>query len=272
MRHRALFCGEAGPWTPSVLSPFLWLDASDAASITSSGGAVSAWADKGPNAHTFGTSVSGEKPTTGSTTQNGLNVLAFNSANWLVADSQPSGSYNNSTTAAKFTALHDGTPYIVAMVSKLTNAGTATAYMGNIQGNWNQRGFWLYHPSNSKLWFYIQTGSGYTSPADARPSDSSTSPKIHVILADPGNATAANRSYIRQNGGAASQDNANTATPSGSAPGLVTVIGGIPNSASSIGLGHWGWIGEIVIITGANATDANAVLLRDYLNEKWAIY
>lgn len=262
----------AAAFTPASLSPLLWLDASDAATITSSGGKVSQWADKGPNGHYFGTTDADEKPTTGATTQNGLNVLNFNSANWLVADAQPSGSYNNATTAAKFTAMHDGTPYIIAMVSKLTSAGVNTAYLGNIQGNSNQRGMWVYHPSNQKLWFYIQTGSGYTSPIDARPADSSTSPRIHVVLADPGNATASNRSYIRQNGSAASRDNAQTATPSTSAPGLVMVIGGIPNSASVIGYGLWGWMAELVIVTGANATDANAIALRDYLNEKWAVY
>lgn len=255
-----------------MLSPFLWLDASVSASLTSSAGKVSRWDDIGPNGHFFGTSVSGEKPTTNATTQNGLNVVDFNSANWLVHDAQASGSYNNATTAAKFTALHDGTAYIIAMVSKLTNAGVNTAYIGNHQGNSNQRGFHLFHTSSGRFATYLQTGSGYNSPLSATPLDSSASPKIHVLRADPGNATAANRSYIRQNGGAASQDNAQTAAPSTSAPGLVTVLGGIPDSASSIGFGLWGWLAEMVIITGANATDANAVLLRDYLNEKWAIY
>ena len=69
--------GAVAAFDPLTLSPALWLDASDAASITSSGGAVSQWSDKSGNAHHATQSVAASKPTTGANTQNGLNVLTF---------------------------------------------------------------------------------------------------------------------------------------------------------------------------------------------------
>lgn len=64
-------------FSPLSLSPTLWLDASNAGSITSSGGAVSQWSDLSGNNNHCTQSTAGAKPTTGATTQNGLNVIDF---------------------------------------------------------------------------------------------------------------------------------------------------------------------------------------------------
>lgn len=53
-----------------------WLDASDLATITSSGGAVSQWTDKIASA-AFTQATGANKPSTGASTLNGLNVLSF---------------------------------------------------------------------------------------------------------------------------------------------------------------------------------------------------
>lgn len=55
-----------------------WWDASDAASITASAGAVSQWNDKSGNARHL-TSAGSNKPITGASTTNSLNVLDFTS-------------------------------------------------------------------------------------------------------------------------------------------------------------------------------------------------
>lgn len=70
-------------FSPLSLSPALWLDASDTATITSSGGSVSQWDDKSGNNHHVTQSTAGAKPTTGSATQNGLNVLSFDGGDRL---------------------------------------------------------------------------------------------------------------------------------------------------------------------------------------------
>ena len=54
-------------WTPALIDTALWLDASDSSTITESGGAVSAWADKSGNNH-HATATSAQEPTYNSTT------------------------------------------------------------------------------------------------------------------------------------------------------------------------------------------------------------
>lgn len=73
------FVTSGGAWTPSEITTELWLDASDADTITESGGSVSQLDDKsGKNNHAV--QVSGSKqPTTGVNTLNSLNVLVFDS-------------------------------------------------------------------------------------------------------------------------------------------------------------------------------------------------
>jgi hypothetical protein len=61
----------------------LWLDASDTGTITESGGAVSQWDDKSADGRDYTQASAGAKPTTGATTQNGLNVLDFDGGDYL---------------------------------------------------------------------------------------------------------------------------------------------------------------------------------------------
>lgn len=83
---------RASSFSPLSLSGLVaWYDASDTATITASGGAVSQWNDKyGTNHVTQGTAA--WKPTTGTRTQNGKNVLDFDGNDYLsvaVTVSQP---------------------------------------------------------------------------------------------------------------------------------------------------------------------------------------
>jgi hypothetical protein len=58
-----------------------WLDASDATTITESGGAVSAWNDKSPNGINFSQAIAANRPTTNTQTLNGKNVIVFDGSN-----------------------------------------------------------------------------------------------------------------------------------------------------------------------------------------------
>jgi len=64
----------------------LWLDAADASTITESSGAVSKWTDKSVNAYEFDQATAGKKPTTNSTTVNGLNSLDLDGGDVLVSN------------------------------------------------------------------------------------------------------------------------------------------------------------------------------------------
>jgi len=65
------------PFDVLDLSPALWLDASDESTITDTGGAVDTWADKSGNGYDVTQATAANKPTTGTRTMNGLNVLDF---------------------------------------------------------------------------------------------------------------------------------------------------------------------------------------------------
>lgn len=74
----------ASSWTPASLSGlYVWWDASDTATITSSGGAVSQFDDKSGNARHLTQSTGTSKPTTGTRTLNGRNVLDFDGGDIL---------------------------------------------------------------------------------------------------------------------------------------------------------------------------------------------
>jgi len=78
MRHKL-------PVTTNLLA---WYDASDLATITDAGsGAVSAWADKSGNGYTLTEATN--RPTTGTRSQNGLNVIDFDGTNDIISSSCP---------------------------------------------------------------------------------------------------------------------------------------------------------------------------------------
>jgi hypothetical protein len=77
--------GLAVPWTPANITTALWLDAADASTITASSGAVSQWNDKSGGATNFTQGTAGARPSTGSATLNGRNVLTFDGGDTLLA-------------------------------------------------------------------------------------------------------------------------------------------------------------------------------------------
>jgi hypothetical protein len=74
----------AGGFTPADLTSLVaWYDMSDASTITSSSGAVSQVDDKSGQGNHVTQATAANKPTTGTVTLNGLNVLAFDGSDWL---------------------------------------------------------------------------------------------------------------------------------------------------------------------------------------------
>lgn len=78
--RRPLVSTPVSSWvnfSPLALKPLFWFDASDTTSITSSAGRVSQWDDLSGNVRAATQATGSLQPTTGSATQNGLNVLSF---------------------------------------------------------------------------------------------------------------------------------------------------------------------------------------------------
>jgi hypothetical protein len=76
--------GGAPPFAPTDITGCgLWLDASDAASITAAGGLISQWSDKSGQGNHVVQATSANRPTTGAATLAGMNVVVFDGADTL---------------------------------------------------------------------------------------------------------------------------------------------------------------------------------------------
>jgi hypothetical protein len=250
-------------FNPAALSPVLWLDASDTSTITESSGAVSQWNNKGTLGN-FTQATGALQPTTGATTLNGLNVMDF-AADYLTAAN---------TNEWKF--LHDGTKYVIAVAWRAgTNADPNALYglLGSGSTSNIFSGVDIFYDDrasasrNDMIAHNVRNGS--TTTVDNRSNNifAANTFAVTTIVGDPGNGTAANRSEIYRNTGTALKENTSSASPSTSNPSFALQIGATGGNNFPL----TGSVGEIVIVSGANATETNRVLLRDYLTSKWAV-
>ena len=133
---------------PPVTGYLAWYDPSDASSITSSSGLVSQLSDKSANAHHL-TASGTARPTTGTKTINGLNVLDFNGgANYLVS--------------ANITQAQPVTIFVVGQKNSTTLTNTNDQIIGN-----NASSPTIYERGTGAWAFYAGTEQG-TTAADTR--------------------------------------------------------------------------------------------------------
>ena len=105
------------PDAPDGFSPLLWLDAADPLTFYGDvnrtnyalSGAVAGWADKSGRDQHFGQSTSSARPSTGTRTFNGLNVLDFNGNQWMKSN-------------ADFATGEDFSVYIFAKIDAINNS------------------------------------------------------------------------------------------------------------------------------------------------------
>ena len=81
-------------WTPANLTTELWYDGSDTGTITEIAGAVSQWDDKSGNGNNLAQLEVTDRPTTGTNTIGGLNVIYADSTEWM----------NSTRAAGKYTS------------------------------------------------------------------------------------------------------------------------------------------------------------------------
>lgn len=251
----------SGGWTPASLTGLLaWWDADDPATIAQSEGAVSQWDDKSGSGLHVSQATASARPTTGVTTQNGRNVLVFDGNDVLA---------RSNADSLKWLPLHDGTDYLIGVVAMKATSGNQGIFSTMEDGIAAARpGAWLYVPGATLNHTIMNSaGSAVGNAADSFVTNGT--PFLTTLLADPDNATAANRSALFKNGGSAIKNNTSTAAPS---TGINTTRPLIIGSLKSDSYNLNGWIAEIVVATGSEATEENRVLLRDYLNAKWGIY
>ena len=222
-------------WTPADITTAAWFDASDASTITESGGAVSQWNDKSGQDEHFVQATASKKPTTGSRTLNSLNVLDMDGGDDMLA------------SAFVLTNLHS----IFAVASADSNG-----YRRILNGFVDEYYYFGTEQSTKNYATFYGAGSSWYDTDDNVPNSSIASAQVMGVTSDGSNATP----YF--NGVAMSTKSSNMG---GSAPA------GLQLGAKD-GLIHpWdGVIAEIVIMTSVAST-ADRQKIEGYLAWRWGL-
>ncbi len=215
----------------------LWLDASDTATITETAGAVSSWADKSTNAYAATQGTGAQQPTTGTRSQNGLNVLDFDGGDRL---DLPSGIYSISNGP--------NTAFVVwATDATSSNQRLLGGYTG-VDGT--RYGFMLNDPAGN---ISVRNNSGGTSVSQAVTFN-----------------TNAHIAALRRSGGSLDNIYDGTLVNSGSGAANYTVISMHIGASSTLAFPLNGMIAEIVLYN-SSLSDADANTVGNYLATKWGI-
>ena len=226
-------------WTPTDLgaSLYAWFDASDAATITASGGRVSQWKDKSGAARHVAQDTGSQQPYTGARSQNGLNALDFRQ----ISNDSYNSLRNGSVTLPQ--------PFTIALVAAYDAWPSASA--GIILATRSAGG---YAPYSSGAALALRINSGTALISSTNPG---TAPAVLVSIHNGAS------SAIRRNGSSIASGNAGTSA------GEVVLIG-TALSTSGGGYGFDGALGEIVITSGVLSC-GDLTSLESYLATKWGI-
>ena len=254
-----LFGGVVPPFSPSDFSNLeLWLDASDTATITLSGSAVTQWNDKSASGYTFTQGTAAYRPQSGTRTQNGLNVLDFGTNDLLQCTS----------AASNWVFLNDGSDYTIVTAFKADSTST-THFLSSTYGlSTGNTGFANYvQDDNTYQHVVVRAVGGTFAVNNVTSFTPATNFTYTSILSDPDNGTAANRSDIRFLQGSAIKNNASTLSVNGANPAAALRIGD-PVAGTNIGLD--GMFAEIIIYKQILSA-SNLLTVQQYLAAKWGV-
>ena len=268
--YRSMLAGntahDPGPTPPAVLSNAkVWLDAADATTITESGGAVSQWNNKGTLGN-FTQATSALQPTTGTQTINGRNVLDFNGDTLVSSDA-----------ASSFQFMNDGTTFLIATVIDYGPAADSyNSTIATLDGSSSNTGFILSNDNRTSIGrtnrlaiiVFGSANPGNVSVLLENDNYYSAGDFIFSSIIDPDNGTVANRALYWTNATAGTVFNSRTGGVNAAAPLFTMEIGNKYYGGYSL----QAQIGEIIILSGSDATEANRSDIVNYLNSKWAIY
>ena len=251
--------GKGAVFSPEDLSPALWLDASDASTITESGGAVSTWADKSGNGYDVTQATAANKPTTGTRTLNGLNVVDFDDNDELVSSAAASvWNFLHQTESTIFVVMEtdeDELAHQVIRTGAFASSSVGfTVRTNDVGASDDVLEHWVFRGVSST--YVVQNLSASGAFPDATPA-------ILRIESDPQNGTAASRSALYVDSGAAIANNADTSTFSSSDASSTLALG-------STSQGINGAIAEVIVVDGTLTADQISAT-ETYLADKWGI-
>jgi len=239
-----------------------WYDASDTSTISLSGSAVTQWNDKSGNNFHVTQSTSAQRPSSGINTINSKNVLTFGGDDVLAAGSSADWVFlHNSTGSTVFAvAIDDNTVdfeysiFADSVGSSEVGCGLRIALDGA-----NPR----------TLSPFVSTGGGSGTLVSLISGGTFSSGTAFYVsgIWDNNNATLANRSLWRKNGGTQFGTNAQNDSPVSSNPARALCIGNNTNTGSYAWTGK---IAEIIMYTGV-LSSGNVASVNSYLASKWGI-
>jgi hypothetical protein len=234
---------------PITANLYRWYDASVPSSITSVAGLVSQWNDLSGNAGHLTQATSTYQPTTGTTTQNGKNVLACSVSKMI------------NTVSITSNAL---TYFIVA---NKTAAGGANNVFSRTMSLWSVANPNDYDSTTTMASFYAASAFGGFNPSVAVYRNSLAS------IASSFTYNQANRTSFRLDGSNTKLwHNATTLTGTTSASALNSTRYTAFTASDQVVTGGDsflnGWIAEIVMYNAA-LSDSDVDLVNAYLKTKW---
>lgn len=260
----------AGGFNVNLISPSLWLDASDASTLTSSGSpaTVSQWSNKGSISANFTQATAANQPTTGASTQNGLNVLDFDGNDYL-----------NSSVTNDWKFLHDGTVWFLCAVlvaGSTSDPNAAYGYIGNSAASITNIGSAVFFEdrtaatTNNAPRIIISRGVSGNPVCDLSMRDLWTPNQWTVVthLCSPSASIALDKVATKINSGNEYRNNTLANAASTSNPTYALQIGALGNNSFPFA----GKIAEIIVVSGTNATQTNRDGVIAYLNKKWAVF
>ena len=235
-------------WTPADISTELWLDPSDASTVTESGGVITQLNDKSGNDRHATQVATKPTPAIGSNTINSLNVLTFTGTEILKTASQPIAGTSASMTF--MVMRHTDTTEQALTCSGYTDV-SAYAYFAafSFSGRWvfdalfNQRYMNLNDAGASANVNYLM---GYGYPANASQTDAAGWETGSALAAWNGTATTMNL-----------------------AASTTTIGGRYSEGADAVYNGLKGYIGEVIVC--ASFDSELRQLVEGYLADKWGL-
>lgn len=218
-------------WSPIVLRPYAWYDASDLSTVTTSGTTVTEWRDKMQNRNLA--NASGRTPELLYPRWTDLPVMSLSSTAYFTSQTQISSYWNSTTFSCMF-------------VSRPITANNQTTYYV-ASHFWGDSGGWTGYSGNSS-----GTAYGYTN--GAAPTRTYTLGSPSIFYSEYANGSMTNR--VNDGPGASSAD--------GIPPRSDTLLigSGYTNAAMTQELGEWIWF-------QTSLTSSERQLVAAYLAWKW---
>ena len=260
-------------FTPLTLQPAFWIDASDSSTITVTSGRISEWRDKSGNARHLTQTDAARRPVVQAAHQNGMDTVLFDGTRMMTT----------TTAASVWTFLHDGTSYIIAgMIRVGTGAALSrnvticgTSHLGAAVGTIGMRQIRLLTATRLTNSVYNNTSTQVASTSSTLSTGFVENEYWNYAFFMQPNEAVADRIKLAWRWSDLGNVNDTAVTggsPVSTAPNNSFCVGAAINDTNPAWNQLIGYIGEMIIVSGANATVENRALLLEYLRRKWMVY